>query len=119
MGPRLSAKRSRAWKPIISLDFQPGGTLPGNQKSFRPELFALCARQMRSVLFVFGADVLEHIGVRKKLLDEIDRDRPGESFRVGNRDGNVQMAEIASMEPLLDAHVFAVPMAAGVQPTEI
>src|ERR1700687_4772046 len=82
-------------------------------------LFARSARLVRGVLFVFVADVLEHVGVRKKLLDEVDGDRPGEGFRIGNRHGDIHMSEIAPVEALLDAHVLAVPVAACVQPAEI
>ena len=86
---------------------------------FTRALFVRSARLVRGIFFVFVADVLEHIGVRKKLLDEIDRDRLGERLRVGNRHGDLEMAEIAPMEALFNAHVLAVPMAAGVQPAEI
>ena len=85
----------------------------------RGRLFAGSSRQVRGVLFVFGTDVLDHIRVRKKLLDEIDRDRPGENFRVCNRHDDIEMAKISPLEALFDTHVLAVPMAAGVQPTEI
>src|SRR5262245_3125315 len=74
---------------------------------------------MRGIFFIFGADMLEHIGVRKKLLDETDRDRLGENSWISNRYGDIEMTEVAPMEALLDTHVFAVSMAAGVQPTEI
>src|SRR5579864_9308361 len=47
--------------------------------------FAGFARLVPGVVFGFEAVVLEQIGVRKKLLDKVERDRPREGFRIGNR----------------------------------
>src|SRR5271169_386486 len=78
--------------------------------------FARSARLVRGVLFAFGADVLEYISVRKEFFYETDGDRLGECFRIGHRHGDIHMSEIPAMEALLDAHILAVPMTAGVQP---
>src|SRR5262249_52539773 len=74
---------------------------------------------MRSIPFVFAADMFEHIRIGKKLLDEIDGDRLRENLRVGYRYGDLEMAEIAPMETLLNAHLLGVAMAAGVEPAEV
>src|SRR5215471_10512854 len=78
---------------------------------------AVCfSGQVSRVLFVLCANVFEHIGVGQKSLDEIDRDRLREHLRVGHRDRDLKMPEIAAVKAFLNAHILAVTVAAGIQP---
>ena len=82
-------------------------------------LFLRSARLVGGILFVFDADVLVDIGIRKKLIDETDRDGFRENLRVRSRYSHVDVAEIAALKALYDAHVHAVSVAASVQPTKV
>src|SRR6478609_4005738 len=71
------------------------------------------------ILFIFDADVLKDIGIGQKLRDEIDRKGLGEDLGICECDRHVEMSVIATPEAFLDAHLFAMTMAARVQPTQI
>ena len=58
---------------------------------------------MCRVLFVFGAHVFEHIRVWKKFFNELKCDRLGEDFRIGDRNGDVEMAVIEAADAFLEA----------------
>ena len=75
---------------------------------FRP------ASQVWRILLVFTAKVLEDVGVRKEVCDEVDRDRFGEDLRIGHLYGDFEMAEITAMETFFDPHVFGMAVPAGV-----
>jgi hypothetical protein len=62
-----------------------------SRPSGRGRLSGRFARLVPGVVFGFQAVVLEQIGVRKKLLDEVDRDRPGKGFLFVYILGELQM----------------------------
>src|SRR5262245_12140508 len=74
---------------------------------------------MCGVLFVFDADVLKDIGIGKKLRDEIDCEGLREYLGISKRHRHVEMSVIAAPEAFFDLHLFAMTMAARVQPTQI
>src|SRR5690242_8124178 len=77
------------------------------------------SRKVPIVSFIFETVVLEDVGVRQQLFDDAERNRAGESLRIGDGEAEIQMAKVATVEALLDAHVLAVSGAARIQPTEI
>src|ERR1700676_2274995 len=82
-GPRLEhICRSQGFKRTVRRTLRARAVASLNHPNICTHLivgrsFACFARLVPGVVFGFEAVVLQQIGVRKKLLNEIDRDRPG------------------------------------------
>lgn len=68
----------------------PGGRM--QRDTGPPAYLAVFAGQVRGVFFVLVADVFEHIGIRKKFLDDADCEGLRENFRIGNRRGDPRLS---------------------------
>src|SRR6516164_6944405 len=71
--------------------------------------------QVRAVLFVFVAEVLQNVAVWNQELSDLHRDRPEVHFGVVNGHLEVDMAKIAAVKALLNPQSFAPGMSETVQ----
>ena len=71
--------------------------------------------QVRAVLFVFVAEVLQNVAVWNQELSDLHRDRPEVHFGVVNGHLEVHMAKIAAVKALLNPQSFAPGMSEAVQ----
>src|SRR6266567_7321986 len=76
----------------------------------------LPARQVLQVLFVFVADVLQQLSVSQQLHPEGHRPRLGVGFRVVDSELNIEMPEVAPLEPLCDVQGVSRWMTCEVEP---
>ena len=71
---------------------------------------------MGEVLFIFGADSFENIGVGQEVKAIFDGERFGVHLGVIESHFYIHMSEIAAMVTLLDAEIFTVRMADYIEP---
>ena len=75
--------------------------------------------EVRTVLFVFGADVFPDVAVRDQIQRVLDAERPRVHLRIVHRDLHVHVAEVPPPVPFLDLQSVTVRMTGSVQPASI
>jgi hypothetical protein len=71
------------------------------------------------ILFIFGAEGLDQVGVGEQELGEFDGDRLSEGFGIVEDELEIQMAEVAAVKTLGDPQGVTVLMAPCVQPAAV
>ena len=74
---------------------------------------------MRYIFFVFIADVVQHLGIRRKRLVEFDGPGFGVGLGIVYRNFNLQFAEVYAMKTLGDFGGIAEWTAAGIEPQAV
>ena len=68
---------------------------------------------VRRVPLAFSAEILDHVAGREQDFGNLHRYRFCQHHRIVDRDVDVQVAEVAAVEPFLDVHGLTVRVASG------